>query len=119
MHIVMELVPGGELFDAISTRTRLNEMTVNRLTGQLIRTLVYLHKSGIVHRDLKPENILLTSRNVDEADIKIAGKHIAFFSSRFLSEPPFPTTRRLRPLMHLRTFGETVSAVWYTGLCSS
>lgn len=69
----MELVPGGELFDAISARGQLPEMTVHRLCTQLLKTLVYLHKAGIVHRDLKPENVLLTSRNVDEADIKIAG----------------------------------------------
>eukprot|EP01053_Blabericola_migrator_P002783 Blabericola_migrator_1__2782@NODE_1796_length_3779_cov_80_525862_g1158_i0_p1_GENE_NODE_1796_length_3779_cov_80_525862_g1158_i0NODE_1796_length_3779_cov_80_525862_g1158_i0_p1_ORF_typecomplete_len1184_score182_94Pkinase/PF00069_25/3e74Pkinase_Tyr/PF07714_17/9_4e45Kinaselike/PF14531_6/1_3e16PH/PF00169_29/2_2e16Kdo/PF06293_14/2_7e12EFhand_7/PF13499_6/2_9e09EFhand_7/PF13499_6/5_4e03EFhand_1/PF00036_32/2_6EFhand_1/PF00036_32/3_4e05EFhand_8/PF13833_6/0_27EFhand_8/PF13833_6/0_00041Pkinase_fungal/PF17667 len=72
LHIVMELVPGGELFDAISQRAPLSEMVVNRLTSQLLKTLVYLHKAGIVHRDLKPENILLTDRDVEKADIKIA-----------------------------------------------
>lgn len=68
----MELVPGGELFDVISGRGPLGEVTVNRLTSQILRTLLYLHQSGIIHRDLKPENILLTSRNVDQADVKVA-----------------------------------------------
>lgn len=72
LHIVMEYVPGGELFDIITKMGHLSELVVNRLTGQLLKTLVYLHKAGIVHRDLKPENVLLSSKNVDEADIKIA-----------------------------------------------
>lgn len=72
LHIVMELVPGGELFEAISRGGRLSEKTTQRLTTQILKTLAYLHKAGIVHRDLKPENVLLTDRNVDRADIKIA-----------------------------------------------
>eukprot|EP01054_Gregarina_sp_Poly1_P000213 Gregarina_sp_Poly_1__212@NODE_104_length_14336_cov_169_911977_g91_i0_p2_GENE_NODE_104_length_14336_cov_169_911977_g91_i0NODE_104_length_14336_cov_169_911977_g91_i0_p2_ORF_typecomplete_len1399_score245_74Pkinase/PF00069_25/1_2e72Pkinase_Tyr/PF07714_17/1_8e44PH/PF00169_29/9_9e18Kinaselike/PF14531_6/2_9e16Kdo/PF06293_14/5_5e11EFhand_1/PF00036_32/0_84EFhand_1/PF00036_32/1_1e05EFhand_7/PF13499_6/4_7e08EFhand_7/PF13499_6/3_9e03Pkinase_fungal/PF17667_1/6_6e03Pkinase_fungal/PF17667_1/7_4e08EFhand_6/PF13 len=72
LHIIMELVPGGELFDAIAIKGHLSETVVNRLTCQLLKTLVYLHKAGIVHRDLKPENILLTNKDVDKADVKIA-----------------------------------------------
>ena len=32
----------------------------------------YCHERGIVHRDLKPENLLLTTKDVDQAIVKIA-----------------------------------------------
>ncbi|RKP24836.1 kinase-like domain-containing protein [Syncephalis pseudoplumigaleata] len=65
--MVMEYA-GGELFDYISSRSRLNEAEARRFFQQIISALGYCHKEKIVHRDLKPENLLLDDRD----NIKIA-----------------------------------------------
>lgn len=70
IHIVMEYVKGGELYNLLQQKRRLPELHVNRIIFQLLTTVAYLHKCGIIHRDLKPENILLTDRTMD-ANIKI------------------------------------------------
>ncbi|KAF8483130.1 kinase-like domain-containing protein [Gautieria morchelliformis] len=65
--IVLEYV-GGELFDFIVNKGRMEEPQVRRLFQQLISGVDYSHRFKIVHRDLKPENVLLD----DELNVKIA-----------------------------------------------
>jgi len=71
MNLVMELVLGGELFDAIVSRGNYTEKDAAVVMKTLCDALRYLHDKKIVHRDLKPENILLESEASD-AKIKIA-----------------------------------------------
>lgn len=61
LNLVMELVEGGELFDAIisSPGSRLQEPEARYIFLQLADALQYIHSKGVVHRDLKPENILV------------------------------------------------------------
>ena len=54
----MELLHGGELFDAIIARGSFPESEARLLLRQLLSALAYCHSLGVVHRDLKPENIL-------------------------------------------------------------
>ena len=63
----MEYASGGELFDYIVDKTRLDNRESCRFFHQIISGVEYIHKLGIVHRDLKPENLLLDS----EKNIKI------------------------------------------------
>ncbi|KAI8813765.1 kinase-like domain-containing protein [Cladochytrium replicatum] len=69
VYIVLELVPGGELFDLISSRGALSERETRKLMFQILQSLKYLHDRGISHRDLKLENVLLVSK--EELSIKI------------------------------------------------
>jgi len=59
LHLVMELITGGELFDHIIAQKRFVEEEAKRMMREICLGLEYLHKLGIVHRDLKPQNILL------------------------------------------------------------
>jgi len=61
IYMVLELVPGGELFDRIVKVKRFDEKTARRFFQQLINGILYCHQNGIAHRDLKPENLLLDS----------------------------------------------------------
>ncbi|KAK8824972.1 hypothetical protein WA538_005637 [Blastocystis sp. DL] len=75
IFLVMEYVPGGELFDYIVRKGRLPENEARRFFQQIISGVEYCHKHNIVHRDLKPENLLLDEDN----NIKIADFGLANF----------------------------------------
>eukprot|EP00638_Chattonella_subsalsa_P021735 CAMPEP_0117884484 /NCGR_PEP_ID=MMETSP0950-20121206/18919_1 /TAXON_ID=44440 /ORGANISM="Chattonella subsalsa, Strain CCMP2191" /LENGTH=639 /DNA_ID=CAMNT_0005740883 /DNA_START=21 /DNA_END=1940 /DNA_ORIENTATION=- len=68
IFVVLEYCPGGELFDYIVSRGKLEVEDARRMFQQLIGALEYIHHHKVVHRDLKPENILLDERG----NIKIA-----------------------------------------------
>ncbi|CAE7561591.1 Chek2 [Symbiodinium microadriaticum] len=57
----MELVRGGELFDAIVSSKTLNEVEAKYIFRQLLEGVGYMHSKNVIHRDLKPENILIGS----------------------------------------------------------
>lgn len=63
IYIVLELLRGGDLFDAffpnVQKREGWPEAKCFHVVRQIVRALAYLHGRKIVHRDLKLENILL------------------------------------------------------------
>ncbi|KAK8854306.1 hypothetical protein M9Y10_016866 [Tritrichomonas musculus] len=58
-YLVMEYVPGGELFGYIQRQRNIPLDQVRIYIAEMALALEYLHKIGIVYRDLKPENILI------------------------------------------------------------
>ncbi|KAB7501920.1 Serine/threonine-protein kinase DCLK1 [Armadillidium nasatum] len=62
LYLVMELVRGGDLFDAIASATKYTESEASSMLKDLVSALHYLHQRNIVHRDIKPENLLV--RNI-------------------------------------------------------
>ncbi|XP_066137152.1 serine/threonine-protein kinase DCLK2 isoform X2 [Saccopteryx bilineata] len=59
LFLVMELVKGGDLFDAITSSTKYTERDGSAMVYNLASALRYLHGLSIVHRDIKPENLLV------------------------------------------------------------
>ncbi|XP_071779481.2 serine/threonine-protein kinase DCLK2 [Centroberyx gerrardi] len=57
--LVMELVKGGDLFDAITSSAKYTERDASAMVYNLAGALKYLHSMNIVHRDIKPENLLV------------------------------------------------------------
>lgn len=49
-HIVMELIHGGELFDAIVERDHYSEKDALTCIRQVLMALQYCHKKKIIHR---------------------------------------------------------------------
>ncbi|XP_042241673.1 maternal embryonic leucine zipper kinase-like isoform X2 [Homarus americanus] len=59
IFMVLEYCPGGELFDYIVERDRLEEDEARLFFRQITSAVAYVHNMGYAHRDLKPENLLL------------------------------------------------------------
>ncbi|KAG1122122.1 hypothetical protein G6F42_011777 [Rhizopus arrhizus] len=67
LYMVMDYVPGGELFSFMRKSIRLQEDVAKFYAAEVLLTIAYLHTQDVIYRDLKPENILLDS----EGHIKI------------------------------------------------
>ena len=73
----MEYASGGELFDYIVDKSRLDNRESCRFFHQIISGVEYIHKLGIVHRDLKPENLLLDSeKNIKIVDFGLSNTYL-------------------------------------------
>ncbi|KAL1765250.1 cAMP-dependent protein kinase catalytic subunit PRKX [Sigmodon hispidus] len=59
LYMLMEFVPGGELFTYLRNRGRFSSVAGIFYTTEIVCAIEYLHAKEIVYRDLKPENILL------------------------------------------------------------
>ena len=77
-HLVMELLPGGDLYSQVVQRycgdraTGYSESDVREILRMALSGLEALHNLGIVHRDVKPENLLLLDRRGGLLDLRIA-----------------------------------------------
>uniref|UniRef100_A0A672HUS7 Doublecortin-like kinase 3 n=1 Tax=Salarias fasciatus TaxID=181472 RepID=A0A672HUS7_SALFA len=60
-YLVMELVSGGDLFEAISESGKFSEAAAGLMVSDVSEALSYIHSKSIVHRDLKPENLLVAA----------------------------------------------------------
>ncbi|KAK3329027.1 CAMK/RAD53 protein kinase [Apodospora peruviana] len=85
VYLVLELAPGGELFNFIVKKQKLTEGESRKLFLQLFQGVKYLHDRNIVHRDIKPENILLVDDNLH---VKLAD----FGLAKIIGEESFTTT---------------------------
>ncbi|OBZ86373.1 cAMP-dependent protein kinase type 1 [Choanephora cucurbitarum] len=59
LFMIMDYVPGGELFSILRKSTRFDEAVAQFYAAEVLLIIAYLHSKDIVYRDLKPENILL------------------------------------------------------------
>ena len=62
LHIIMEYIPGDNLFKMLSNKQKINfsEKDINEIMLYLMKAILFLHHNGIIHRDIKPENILFS-----------------------------------------------------------
>ncbi|WP_407289186.1 protein kinase domain-containing protein [Streptomyces sp. BP-8] len=59
--IVMELVDGPSLDDALEQRGTFDPREIARIGAQVMDALDAAHQAGVLHRDVKPGNVLLDS----------------------------------------------------------
>lgn len=74
LYLVMELVKGGDLFDAITSSAKYTERDASTMVFHLAAALKYLHSISIVHRDIKPENLLVFTAALPASGLPLAGQ---------------------------------------------
>jgi serine/threonine protein kinase len=85
MYLVMEIVNGGDLFDAITRVTRFSESQSRVMIKHLGLAMSYLHSKSIVHRDIKPENLLVSLTNFGKLFCIVILSFNIYPGSQFLS----------------------------------
>lgn len=91
--LIMELLDGGELFDAIVEKGRFSEREARQVAHAVLSAMQYMHSLGVVHRDLKPENMLLTTAPSGAEDDEFLNvKIIDFGFAKFMTGEGATTT---------------------------
>ena len=67
--LIMEYIPGGELYEYVKNKEGISEMEARKIFKQLVYTVEYCHNKYVIHRDLKPSNILIYDQST--LDIKL------------------------------------------------
>eukprot|EP00929_Paragymnodinium_shiwhaense_P076986 TRINITY_DN39621_c0_g1_i1.p1 TRINITY_DN39621_c0_g1~~TRINITY_DN39621_c0_g1_i1.p1 ORF type:complete len:659 (-),score=136.24 TRINITY_DN39621_c0_g1_i1:213-2189(-) len=65
VHLVMECLDGGELYDRMLEMKKFSEDKAAAATWQMLLALRYLHAHHIVHRDLKLDNFMYDTEGSD------------------------------------------------------
>lgn len=86
VHIVCELLSGGELFDRILQKEFYSEIEAIVVIAQIASALQAVHNIGVVHRDLKPENILYSNMSISST-VKVVDFGMSAFYVEGVDDP--------------------------------
>jgi BR serine/threonine kinase len=112
-YMFLELARGGELFDLLVAKRRLDLPLACAFFREIIDGLEYLHSHGICHRDLKAENILLDERN----HIKIADFGFARWMGTNLAHKSCGSPHYAAPeIVEGRIYDPRFSDIWSCGV---
>lgn len=76
IYIALEYMDGGSLADLLKANGKIEERILANVTTQVLKGLVYLHKTlHLIHRDIKTSNLLLNTKGkVKIADFGVSGQ---------------------------------------------
>ena len=83
-YLVMELLRGEELADALGRTGPLALVDLKEIFAQIGHALEQAHARGVVHRDLKPENVFLTVSK--RRDVAFTAKILDFGIAKLVAD---------------------------------
>lgn len=105
LHLIMEFIPGGELFFYLQNYGKFTEDHAKFYFCEVLLALDYLHKQNIIYRDLKPENILLDAQgHIKVVDFGLAKQGISreSLSFSFCGSPEYMSPEMITGSAHGR-----------------
>lgn len=113
ISILMEYVDCGSLDLVLKKAGRLPEPVIARVTGAVLRGLMYLReKHSIIHRDVKPSNILVSTHGeIKLCDFGVSGQLIDSMANSFVGTRSYMAPERLQGARYAVS-----SDVWSLGL---
>jgi len=117
LYLVMELMPGGELFDTIVDLGHFTEEMAQSVCFKLLGALKFMHDKGVAHRDLKPENMLMTKKGKDgEVKITDFGLSKFFDEQTAVMKTPCGTPGYIAPeVLHMKGYDQQCD-IWSFGV---
>ncbi|GAB7191187.1 Stk1 family PASTA domain-containing Ser/Thr kinase [Kineococcus sp. NUM-3379] len=116
-YLVMELVPGRTLRDAISEQGSLTTGESLNVLEAVLDALAEAHHKGIVHRDVKPANVLVGDRGqIKVADFGLARSAAAATTAMTGATELLGTAEYLAPERVSRGIADARSDVYGTGI---
>ena len=119
--LVMPLVHGGTLADALAEHGALSPSLVAQLLRQLLDALATMHAAQWVHRDVKPANLLLDATGEEAPHLLLADFGIALHESDVrLTETGFAhgTPGFMAPEVLAGAGTSTAQDVWAAAACA-
>tara|TARA_R110002096_G_scaffold171490_4_gene344416 strand:+ start:24998 stop:26689 length:1692 start_codon:yes stop_codon:yes gene_type:complete len=85
-YLVMELLKGESLGDALDIRETLSVVESLSIARDILKGLQHAHSAGVVHRDLKPDNVFLVTPLEGEPASYPMAKILDFGIAKLLGE---------------------------------
>lgn len=86
-YLVMELLEGHNLRDALNRQGPLSAERATRLTLDALDALAHAHRKGIIHKDLKPSNLFIAHPGQRQEHLKLVDFGVATLHTA-ASPPP-------------------------------
>ena len=106
IFIVLDYIPGGELFGRLKEEGRFNENRARLYAAEILLGIGYLHQKGYIYRDLKPENILVDSNgHLKITDFGLVKGHMTSESTTttFCGTPEYVAPEMLQQIPYTRS----------------
>lgn len=114
LYLILQYVPGGELFFHLNKLSKFNESVASFYTLEISLAIKFLHDKGIVYRDLKPENCLLNERgHLILTDFGLSKNTTTDVLYSYCGTPEYAAPELLAP----DNCGYTKSVDWYSVGC--
>lgn len=114
--IVMEFADGGNLFDYVKQRRRLEETLARWFFQQLILAVDYCHRKGVVNRDIKLENLLLQNDQLFPqlklCDFGYSKNHDDSLPKSMVGSPNYMAPE----VLNMQQYDATLSDIWSCGV---